>query len=178
MYNRTRTNFCTSSTQFFSCVTVPQITNDYNYWILGMDLIDQFIVYYCPKLWCCQTWVPIMLHCWNILIISTHILHKEMCKRLVVKENDKGHKDFFLDLIDLVVRRSIIKHNTRQQNKFNLQLCLVLHFLETAIDFQTQNHHSHSIILYVIMAREEIAISFKQRTWQMRLLSIQDVHYD
>ena len=40
-----------------------------------------------------------------------------MCNRPEVEEKDMGHKKFFLDLINLLVRRSITTHNTQQPKK-------------------------------------------------------------
>ena len=34
-------------------IKTPQIINDYDHWMLGVDLVDQLIAYYRPKI-CCQ----------------------------------------------------------------------------------------------------------------------------
>ena len=33
-------------------VKIPQIIKDYNHWMLGVDLVDQLIAYYRPKICC------------------------------------------------------------------------------------------------------------------------------
>ena len=38
-------------------VKIPQIINDYNHWMLGVDLVDQLIAYYRPKIYCRRTWI-------------------------------------------------------------------------------------------------------------------------
>ena len=43
-------------------VKIPQIINDYNHWMLGVDLVDQLIAYYRPKIRCRCTWMPLFLH--------------------------------------------------------------------------------------------------------------------
>ena len=85
--------------------------------MLRIDLLDQIIAHYSPKLQCRQTWMPIILHCLDVLHIDTHILHKEMCKRPEVEEKENGHKEFLLDFISLHIEKSIIKHNTQQPKK-------------------------------------------------------------
>ena len=40
-------------------LTIPQIVNDYNHWMLGVDMVDQLIAYYRPKIRCKRTWMPI-----------------------------------------------------------------------------------------------------------------------
>ena len=34
---------------------IPQIINDYNHWMLGVDVVDQLIAYYRPKIRCRRT---------------------------------------------------------------------------------------------------------------------------
>ena len=40
-----------------------------------------------------------------------------MCEKPETEEKDNSHKEFLLELIDLLIRRLIIKHNTRQLPK-------------------------------------------------------------
>ena len=56
---------------------IPQIINDYNHWMLGVDVVDQLIAYYRPKIWCRHTWVPIFLHCLDILRVILYVLYTE-----------------------------------------------------------------------------------------------------
>ena len=93
-------------------IAISQIIDDYNYWMLETDLVDQFIAYYWPKIWYQQRWITIILNCLDVLHINIYVLHKDMCKRPVVEEKDNGHKEFLLDFINLLIRRSIVEHNT------------------------------------------------------------------
>ena len=38
-------------------VKIPQIVNDYNHWMLGVDVVDQLIAYYRPKICCQRIWM-------------------------------------------------------------------------------------------------------------------------
>ena len=57
----------------------PQVINDYTHRIMGVDVVNQLIVYYYrPEIWCHRTWMPILLHCLNILLrVNLHVLCKE-----------------------------------------------------------------------------------------------------
>ena len=52
---------------------IPQIINNYNHWMLGVDLVDQFIVYYQPKIRCRQTWMPLFLHGADIIRVNSYV---------------------------------------------------------------------------------------------------------
>ena len=54
-----------------------KIKNNYNHWMLGVDVVDQLIASYQPKLWCQRTWMPIFLHCLDILRVNLYVLYKE-----------------------------------------------------------------------------------------------------
>ena len=56
---------------------IPQIINDYNHWMLGANVVDQLIAYYRPTILCRRTWVPIFLHCLDILRVNSYVLYKE-----------------------------------------------------------------------------------------------------
>ena len=45
--------------------------------MLGVDVVDQLTDYYCSKIWCCQTWVPIFLYCLDILRVDSYVVYKE-----------------------------------------------------------------------------------------------------
>ena len=38
--------------EYTATVKIPQIMNDYNHWMLGVDVVDQLIAYYRPKICC------------------------------------------------------------------------------------------------------------------------------
>ena len=56
-------------------IKVPGILNDYNHWMFGVDITDGLIASYRPKIRCRQTWMPIMLHCFDILHVNCYILY-------------------------------------------------------------------------------------------------------
>lgn len=41
-------------------ITIPQVIDDYNHWMLGVDLADQYMAYYSPNLRYRRTWMPLM----------------------------------------------------------------------------------------------------------------------
>ena len=52
--------------------TIPTIIDQYNHWMLDMDMMDQLIALLCPKIRCCRTRVPIMLHCFDVMCQFLH----------------------------------------------------------------------------------------------------------
>ena len=48
-------------------VKIPQLNNNYNHWMLCVDLVDQLITYYQPKIRCRCTWMSLFLHGANII---------------------------------------------------------------------------------------------------------------
>jgi hypothetical protein len=44
-------------------IEIPADIDDYNHWMLGVDLADQMISYFAPDLRCKRTWLT-MLQCW------------------------------------------------------------------------------------------------------------------
>ena len=81
---------------------IPQIINDYNHWMLGVDVVDQLIAYYRPKIRCRRTWVPIFLHCLDILRVNSYVLYKETSyNHPDVDEHRKkdNHKLFLIEFV-------------------------------------------------------------------------------
>ena len=56
-------------------IRIPGIINDYKHWVLGVDVVDQLIANYRPKLRCRCTWISIMLHCFDVLRVNCYILY-------------------------------------------------------------------------------------------------------
>ena len=85
---------------------IPQITNDYNHWMLGVDVVDQLIAYYRPKIWCRHTWVPIFLHCLDILRVILYVLYTETAYNHVDVDKDKvrNHKHFSIEFVNSLIR--------------------------------------------------------------------------
>ena len=74
--------------------------------MLGVDLADQLISYYRSKLRCRRTWMPIFLHCLDVLRINAYILYREMNKKRGNPIPKKYcHKKFVLGLIDSLITR-------------------------------------------------------------------------
>ena len=48
-------------------IKIPTIINDYNHWMLGVDLVDQLIAYYQTKIRCRRTWMSLLLYCLDII---------------------------------------------------------------------------------------------------------------
>ena len=76
--------------------------------MLGVDVVDQLIAYYRPKIRCRRTWVPIFLHCLDILRVNSYVLYKETSfnhpdfDKHRKKEN---HKQFLIEFVNSLIRR-------------------------------------------------------------------------
>ena len=86
---------------------IPQIINDYNHWMLGVDVVDQLIAYYRPKIRCRRTWLPIFLHCLDILRVNSYVLYKETSHNHPDVDNDtiRDHKHFLIEFVNSLIRR-------------------------------------------------------------------------
>ena len=54
-------------------VKIPQIINNYNHWMLGVNLVDQLIAFYQPKIRCQRTWMPLFLHGADIIHFYSYV---------------------------------------------------------------------------------------------------------
>ena len=52
-------------------VKIPQIIDNHNHWMLDVDLVDRLIAYYRPTICCQRTWMPLFLHCADIIKINS-----------------------------------------------------------------------------------------------------------
>ena len=86
---------------------IPQIINNYNHWMLGVDVVDQLIAYYRPKIRCRRTWVPIFLHCLDILRVNSYVLYKETSYNHPDIKNDtiRDHKHFLIEFVNSPICR-------------------------------------------------------------------------
>ena len=87
-------------------VKIPQIINNYNYWMLGCDLCDQMIAYYRAKVRCQRTWMPIMFHCLDVLCVNSYVLYQQALladDRVTNKSRIVDHKTFTKTLIDSLI---------------------------------------------------------------------------
>ena len=69
----------------------------------GVDIADQLIAYYRPKLRCRRTWMPIMFHSLDILRINLYIVYHKINK---MKTSSKDHhKTFTMDFVKALRKR-------------------------------------------------------------------------
>jgi len=59
-------------------VHIPQIIDDYNHWMLGVDKADQFIAYYRPNLQCWRVWMPLLFHCFDVARVNSYIAASQL----------------------------------------------------------------------------------------------------
>ena len=117
---------------------IPQIINDYNYWMLGVDIVNQLIAYYRPKIWYWRTWVPIFLHCLDILWVNLYVLYKEYNHVDVDNDTIWNHKHFLIEFVNSLICRG----NTETR------LPVVTQGVATHID-QDPATHKHFLIDFV-----------------------------
>ena len=83
-------------------IYIPAIIDDYNHWMGGVDLSDQRISYYHPDLRCFRTWMPMFIQILSMIRNNSYITHKQHDEQKAMK-----HKEFTLDFIDELMKRSI-----------------------------------------------------------------------
>ena len=88
-------------------IQIPGIVDDYNHWMLGVDVADHLISSYRPKICCRRTWMPLFLHCLDVLRVNCYILYRETSRKEPTIENTKilGHKQFVIELINCLIVR-------------------------------------------------------------------------
>ena len=87
-------------------IKIPTLINDYNMWMLGVDLVGQLITYYRPKICCGQTWMPLLLHCLDIIQVNSYVLYNETSYLHPLVENDEidSHKRFLIEFVNSLIR--------------------------------------------------------------------------
>ena len=77
-------------------------------WMLGVDLVDQLIAYYWPKICCRRTWMPILLHCLDIIWVNSYVLYKETASKHPAVNDDEmdTHKEFLIEFTNALIRRA------------------------------------------------------------------------
>ena len=75
--------------------------------MLSVDVVDQLIAYYRPQIRCRRTWVPIFLHCLDILRVNSYVLYKETSYNHPDVNNDTiwDHKLFLIEFVNSLIRR-------------------------------------------------------------------------
>ena len=86
-------------------VNIPTVINDYNQWMNGVDIADQLIAYYRPKLRCQRTWMPLMFHALDILRINCFIVHERLQKEHDINYR-RDHKQFVMSFVTALRRRA------------------------------------------------------------------------
>jgi len=98
-------------------IEIPGVIDDYNHWMLGVDKSDQLIAYYRPEIRCRRTWMPIMLHCLDVLRINAYIVYKELTGTAAV-----DHKVFVAEWIETLLDRATsesVRLGTRSRSRSN-----------------------------------------------------------
>ena len=88
--------------------------------MLGVDLVDQLIAYYCLKIRCRQTWMPLLLHSLDVIQVNSYVLYKETDYLQPAVNNDDidSHKQFLIQFINSLIRRARkedTKHSVTRQ---------------------------------------------------------------
>ena len=78
-------------------IYIPQLIDDYNHWMGGVDLTDQRIAYYLPDLRCFRNWVPLFLQVISIVRVNSYIIYRT--NALAKGPKEMGHKKFTLKTI-------------------------------------------------------------------------------
>jgi len=90
--NKTHVNEVWGPDQPTRLIKIPKMIDDYNHWMGGVDKADQLIAYYRPELRCRRVWMPIFLHCLDIMRVNSYVISKSI--------NKKGNqKDFICEFI-------------------------------------------------------------------------------
>ena len=88
-------------------IKIPLLIDDYNHWMLGVDVADQLIAYYRAKIRCRRTWMPIMLQCMDVLRINSYIVYREcnLDQDPDFSQRDL-HKFYLLGWISAMIKRA------------------------------------------------------------------------
>lgn len=73
-------------------IVIPQVIDDYNKYMGGVDKAYQLISNYKPKLRCRRTWMPMFLHALDVCRLNSYIISKQ-------KEACSNQKDFLIEWI-------------------------------------------------------------------------------
>ena len=84
-------------------IYIPVLINDYNHWMGGVDLIDQWIAYYDPKMRCICTWLPIFIQILSLVRNNAFHVHKDHMEK---KGKNVHQKQFLLDTIRVLLENA------------------------------------------------------------------------
>ena len=88
-------------------IYIPQLIDDYNHWMGGVDLADQRIAYYQPDLRCRRNWIPIFIQMMSIIRNNAYHVYKDAMEKKGVSTT---HKSFTLNMIRALLKNA---HNHR-----------------------------------------------------------------
>ena len=149
-------------------VKIPQIINDYNHWMLGVDLVDQLIAYYRPKIRCRRTWMPVFLHGTDIIRVNSYVLYKETAyDHPDVNDGIKSHKQFLIAFINSLIHRAQdeeVSVPTASRTRTWTPLEPVIHLNKTGQLRFSRNDPSLSIFDHLrFLPGDHVLITTKQR---------------
>ena len=134
-------------------IKIPTLINDYNMWMLGVDLVDQLIAYYRPKIRCRRTWMPLLLHCLDIIRVNSYVLYKETSYLHPAVNDDEidSHKQFLIEFTNSLIRRAKLEDRTAPVTRqatpvgtvepvIHLDRTSQLHFSRTKPSLKTFDH--------------------------------------
>ncbi len=85
-------------------IKIPKMIDDYNHWMGGVDRCDQLISYYRSNLRCRRTWMPMFLHCIDIMRVNCFVIVRHWAT--LQKRKKPKQKDFVMDLIETLNTRA------------------------------------------------------------------------
>ena len=80
-------------------IFIPTMIDDYNHWMLGVDVCDQRISYYHANLRCYRNWMPMMIQIMSMIRTNCYIIYKQH-----YKEDALSHKKITLLFIEELMK--------------------------------------------------------------------------
>jgi hypothetical protein len=84
-------------------IAIPKVIDDYNHWMLGCDRADQLISYYRSEFRCRRTWMPLFLHCLDVIRTNSFVMAN------YYNNDDEGEltqKEYLCELIHALLTRA------------------------------------------------------------------------
>ena len=73
-------------------IYIHTLIDDYNYWMGGVDVVDQHISYYHPsKLVCKKTWIPIFIQLLSMIRNNAYLVHCQNSEKSLTQKNFLHH---------------------------------------------------------------------------------------
>ena len=91
-------------------VKIPQMIDDYNFWMGGVDKADQLIAYYLPDLRCHRNWLPMFIQLLAIIRVNSYLILKQTNDVIKADSHYTG-KRYAVELLDVYLRRvNMLQH--------------------------------------------------------------------